>query len=236
VSLRAFDLNVDLGEGTPGELDLLPYVDRVNLSCGGHAGDPADWLPLMQAAHKLRLAVGVHPSYPDRTGFGRVVVPLAGDVLSAHWWVQVGGLVSLANYLGVPLSHLKPHGALYHVAHQEDGIAIRLAELAGHYRLALVGLPGGALQQAATWQGVPFLAEGFADRGYDSRGQLIPRGQPGACLTDLNQVIRQVEQLQKAGQYDTICLHGDGPLALQLARGLRVHFPRPTKILENASA
>ncbi len=233
------ELNADVGEGAGADTELLALVERANIACGWHAGDGAQMRTALQACKALGVAAGAHPSFPDRAGFGRTPMQRAAQDVEADLMAQIAGLQALAVREGVRLAHVKPHGALYNQA-ARDGVladAVARAVRAVDPGLALVGLAGSQLLVAAQRHGLRPLAEAFADRAYATDGSLLPRGQPGAVLHETEAVLAQVRELVlhqrvrcAAGwlplQADTLCLHGDGPAALELARALRAHWPR----------
>jgi len=217
------DLNADLAEGTGWDGPLLQVVTSVNLCCGVHAGSVAETdrvLRLAVVEKQVRpLGIGAHPGLPDRQGMGRSMLEYSLENL-ADWMIyQVEVLVELAEKAGTRLTHLKPHGALYHMAGSTGEVATAVVAVAQRFDLAVLGLPASALHMACQGR-VPFWAEGFAERGYTPEGGLIPRGQPGDLLTDPDAVSAQVGRLASDG-VATICVHGDSPGALALAIAAR---------------
>lgn len=181
------DLNADLGEYPLEEardIALMQHISSCNIACGGHAGDEASMTRMLRAAHSAGVAAGAHPSYPDRDSFGRVSIDIALPDLIDALLAQVRALVSIASSLGIPLAHIKPHGALYNDLADRPDMADAVAKaLASAFpQLALVGLAHGAFEQAAAKVGARFIAEGFVDRGYTPARRLVPRGQPGALI------------------------------------------------------
>jgi UPF0271 protein len=149
--VTAIDLNADLGEGDAFDVELLEIVSSCNIACGGHAGDDASMRTTVAAAISNDVAIGAHPSYPDREGFGRVSGFLAGDELQESLQEQISALVSIAEEQGASLRHVKPHGALYNDAVSDRMLADTIASaiVATVPDAALVGLPDSELQQAA---------------------------------------------------------------------------------------
>jgi UPF0271 protein len=219
----AVRLNIDLGE-LPDEPDALAALAQmVNVACGAHAGDAEIAARTLRNALAHGAQAGAHPSFPDRENFGRVAMELDDGALRATLDAQLGWLRSIASSVGVALAHVKPHGALYHAADRDERVARALIDRTRAMlgEVALVGPPGGAMESCARSVGVAFLREGFADRGYDATGALIPRGSPGALLHDTDTVRAQVERLVASGRFDTLCVHGDGPDAVRLAGVVR---------------
>lgn len=229
------DLNADLGEGSPHDAELLGLVSSANIACGLHAGDAQTMLQTVRHALAAGVAIGAHPSFPDRANFGRTAMQLPPDTIYALMLYQIGALQAIVRAEGGRLRHVKPHGMLYNQAATDPLLAdaIAAAVKAVDPQLWLVGLAGSELIRAAGRHGLTARQEVFADRAYQADGTLVPRSQPGALLesTDaalaqsLRMIIRQ-QVIALGGETvavtaDTLCLHGDGPHALAFARGLR---------------
>ncbi|MFT4274323.1 MAG: 5-oxoprolinase subunit PxpA [Pantoea sp.] len=232
------DLNADLGEGSGSDQELLQLVSSANIACGFHAGDAATMLQSVRWAQAAGVAIGAHPSFPDRENFGRTAMQLPPDIVYAQMIYQIGALKSLAESEGARLVHVKPHGMLYNQAAADPQLADTIARAvkAVDAGLILVGLAGSESIQAAAHHGLKTREEVFADRGYLSSGALVPRGQPGALIEDTAQSIahtltmvqqRKVQSISGdwvAVNAQTVCLHGDGAHALQFAHALRAAF------------
>jgi UPF0271 protein len=242
-TLRAIDLNCDLGEAaTPEQLEvearLMAYVTSVNIACGAHAGDAAVMRRTVQLARQHDLAIGAHPGLSDRDTCGRRERAISDAMVKELILSQVGELMAICQAEGVRLTQVKPHGALYNMAARDrklaDAIAAVLAQI--DQRLILVGLFGSELLAAGKAQGLAIAAEGFADRAYQADGQLVPRDQKGALIHDESTVVSRAHSLIHDGtitaidgtslrlRIDTLCLHGDTPDALRLAHALRNMF------------
>lgn len=219
--MPAIDLNADLGEGCPWDEELLDRVTSASISCGAHAGDDRQIRATIRAAKARGVAIGAHPGFADREGFGRREQPV--DRAGAERLVreQVAHLAGLAAPEGVSLRYIKPHGALYNQAQRDAEIARGVADAAKGLGLALFGLPASEVARAAEDAGVRYLAEGFADRGYRADGGLIPRGQPGAMLEARAEIRAQIATLARSGRVATLCIHGDDPKAVGLADWVR---------------
>lgn len=219
--MLAIDLNADLGEGDPHDAELLKIVSSCNIACGGHAGDDASMRATIASAISNNVAIGAHPSYPDRDGFGRRSNFLAGDELRASLLAQINMLASIANELGAALVHIKPHGALYNDAVNDRELADLVAGCVATAApgTAFVGLPDSEMQLAASRHSLIFVAEGFIDRAYRDDGQLVPRSEPGAVHESLDLVLPQAISL--VGKVDTLCIHGDTPGAVAAATAVR---------------
>lgn len=235
MSRSSLDLNADLGEGGPFDTELMPLISSANIACGGHVGDTASMQTAVALALRHGVALGAHPSHPDRPHFGRQSLARSPAEVHADVRVQVQALIDVAAAQGARLSHVKPHGALYNQAAADarlaDAVAAAVHEL--DPTLRLVGLAGSELVAAAARHGLVATAEAFADRAYQPNGQLLPRSQPGAVLDDVPAVVAQVRQLVLRGgvqpvggpwlavQADSLCVHGDGAHALTLLQAVR---------------
>ena len=214
------DLNADLGEGAGSDADLMPLVTSANVCCGAHAGNAGITGETLQLAAERGVAVGAHPGYPDREHFGRRELDLSDYQLWAECAYQIGGLVALARMEGVAVRYVKPHGALYNQACRDRSVARAVVTACSLFDLPVVGLPGSALAVEAETI-VPFVAEGFADRGYRPDGSLIPRDEPGAFVHDPAEAVTHVERLIREKGVRTVCVHGDNPEAVAFARAVR---------------
>ena len=233
--MTAIDLNSDLGEGDSFDDELLQIVSSCNIACGGHAGDAASMAATVRAALINEVCVGAHPAYPDRDGFGRVSHYLAGDALYESLTEQVTALSDIAAQLGVRLTHVKPHGALYNDAVADAELADVIARVVAeaHGAPVFVGMASTELEFAADRYGLEFLAEAFVDRAYEADGTLVSRSEPAAVHSDLSVIAAQAVGLAKAGHVtarngevirvraDTLCIHGDTPGAAEAARAVR---------------
>lgn len=225
----AIDLNADLGEGMGSDAAILDVVTSASIACGGHRGDDASMLEALLLARDRGVVVGAHPSYVDHEGFGRRRLDVEPAQLLAQVLAQVRSLVAVAASVDVPVAFLKAHGALYNAAMVDDavaGVVLDAAEqafvprTAGERRtLPVLGLRGSRLQALAARRGVPFVVEAFTDRASAPDGTLVPRTEPGAVLTDPEEVARRAPLLAAAA--DSLCVHGDAPEALELARAAR---------------
>ncbi len=235
--MRQVMINCDLGEldgaaGLQHDLEILPAVDAINVACGFHAGGPERMWQLVKAAKEYDVLVGAHPSYPDRTDFGRREMSLPAEELTAVVAYQVGALLAIGKSLGVRINHVKPHGALYNVAARDSQVAEAVVEAVASQssELMLVALAGSELAAAGRRAGLAVWQEGFADRGYRRDGSLVPRDQPGAIISDPLQVAARMERWLHDGTVlvqdipatdgshpsswievhaDTWCVHGD---------------------------
>ena len=234
------DLNCDLGESygpwKMGEDDaVIPFVSSISIACGFHAGDPHTMQRTVQRAVKAKVAIGAHPGLPDRVGFGRREMKLAPSEVYADTLYQIGALSAFAVASGTWLNHVKPHGALYHMAERDPLIAEAIVRAVKDYdsTLILVGFSGGNLLRAAEAERLQTAHEVFADRHYEANGQLTPRTNELSVINDPQVAAAQLLQLLKEGamptrqgtwlalKADTVCLHGDRPHAGAFAAALR---------------
>ncbi len=216
-------LELDAGERLDEPETLWCQFDALNVACGGHAGDPSSMMRVVTYCAERGIGIGAHPSYPDRDGFGRVTLTMPPDAIADAVEAQCRALASIASSAGVSVGHVKPHGALYHDAATQPAIAEAIAAAVMAVfgdGAALIGPPQGALCLAARAHGLRYLREGFADRGIHADGSLIPRGHPGALLTDPREAALRAQSLD--GEVDALCIHGDTPGALEIARAVRV--------------
>ncbi len=241
----AIDLNSDVGEGfgawpPPADEQLVPLVSSANVACGFHASDPGLMRRTVRLAKAHGVAVGAHPSFPDRVGFGRRMLAASPQEIEDDVVYQVGALLGCCRAEGVPLVHVKPHGALYDAASRDPAVAraIVAAVRGVDPGLWVVCLAGSALAAEARAAGLHVVEEAFADRGYASDGTLLRRGTPGALVTDPAAVAERVSRLAREGivraadgtelaiAAGTVCVHGDTPGAVDVARAIRARLDR----------
>nr|WP_026917427.1 5-oxoprolinase subunit PxpA [Gordonia shandongensis] len=230
---RVIDLNADLGEGVGDDSAMIDLVTSANIACGFHAGTPADLAATCRDAVAADVRIGAQVSYPDRAGFGRRFMDVAPADLVADVLYQIGALAALAEAAGGRVTYVKPHGALYNAIVHHERQADAVVEAARTAGLGLMCLPGSEAMGRARRAGVPVIAEAFADRGYTPQATLVPRGEPGALLTDPDEIARRVVRLVETGvidavdgtpieiDADSVCLHGDTPGAVEHARRVR---------------
>jgi len=235
-SIMRIDLNSELGEGF-GRYDLgvdaeiMPLISSVNVACGFHAGDPQVMARTVALAKQHQVSLGAHPGFPDLQGFGRRRMDLSPDEIVNIILYQLGALAGFARAAGVRLVQVKPHGALYNLGSQDREAADAIARAVYAYdrELVLVGLAGSALAQAGEETGLRVAQEGFPDRRYLEEGQLLPRSQSGAVISDPKAVAANAVTLARDGitvrgeriRIDTLCLHGDNAAAVRNARAVR---------------
>ncbi|MBD3920121.1 5-oxoprolinase subunit PxpA [Paenibacillus sp. PR3] len=234
------DLNADFGEGFGAyafgqDETLLPYVTSVNIACGWHAGDPHTMREAVARSIAAGVQIGAHPGLPDRLGFGRREMAISPQEAYDYTLYQVGALQAFVHAAGGLLAHVKPHGALYHMANNSIDIAAAIARAVHSLdrRLLLYGQSGSLLLTAGRAQGLRVVSETFADRTYQPDGTLTPRSKPNALLDDTESAIWQAKRMvcnsaamtadggETSVVADTICLHGDGPHAAHWAKAIR---------------
>lgn len=237
------DINSDLGESygawRMGDDDaMLAIVTSANVACGFHAGDPAGILQTLKAAAAHGVAVGAHVAYPDLVGFGRRNMDPTSAELVADVIYQIGALQGLARAAGTRVRYVKPHGALYNtIAHDERQASDVIAAMqAADPQLTLLALAGSPLVERARARGLAVVAEAFADRAYNDDGSLVSRRLPGAVLHDPDAVAERMLQWVERGELpsisgrpvrieaDSICVHGDSPGAVEMARRIRTRL------------
>lgn len=211
------DLNADLGEEITDDAGLLAVVTSANVACGGHAGTVGTMRAACAGAVRRGVVVGAQVSYVDREHFGRRALDVPAETLADQVAEQVGVLSEIARAEGGEVAYVKPHGALYNRV-VEDPVQAA-AVLAGSEELPVLGLPGGVLLELAAAAGRAAYREGFPDRGYTPEGRLVPRDQPGALLTDVDEIAAAAARL--AGLVDSVCVHGDSAQAVASAQAVR---------------
>lgn len=241
--MTTMDLNSDLGESLGAwpmgdDAAMLEIVSSANVACGFHAGDPAGILQTLRAAAARGVVVGAHVAYPDLKGFGRRNMDVASADLVADVIYQIGALQGLAAAAGTCVRYVKPHGALYNtIAHDARQAHDVIAAIrAVNPQLALVALAGSPLVQWARDAGLRVVSEAFADRAYTPQGVLVSRREKGAVLHDPEQIAQRMLRLAQEGvieavdgsvvriDADSICVHGDSPDAVAIARQLRARL------------
>jgi UPF0271 protein len=236
------DLNADVGEECGDDEALFGVVTSANVAAGGHAGGGVVLDEAIRLAVASSVAIGAHPSYPDLEGFGRVSRAHEHDrkAIASFVHEQSMAVASACARHGVAMSHVKAHGALYNDAMVDDGLSdalldglARTAADAGDPGLPVMGMPGSSLHRACLLRNVPFIAEAFADRAYAADGTLVPRTAPGAVLHETDVVVHQVLRIVCEAvviavdgsairmSASSICVHGDTPGAVGMAREVR---------------
>jgi UPF0271 protein len=234
------DINCDMGESfgpwsMGADPQVMPHITSANIACGAHAGDPGVMRRTVRLAKEHGVSVGAHPGFPDLQGFGRREVPMQPGEVEDSLIAQIGALAAIARAEGVPVRHVKAHGALYNMAARDARLAEAIARAIAAIDASMImfGLPRSPMIDAATAAGLKVAAEGFADRAYEPDGSLTPRSRAGAVIHDAELVVARAVRMARdrvvltAGgeeiplDVDTICVHGDTPGAPELTRRIR---------------
>ncbi|KIH70257.1 MULTISPECIES: LamB/YcsF family protein [Salinicoccus] len=235
------DLNADLGESygnyTIGnDEEIIPLISSANVACGFHAADPSVMLETVQMIRESgSTGVGAHPGFPDLMGFGRRYMDMSMAEVRSMMFYQLGALDGFCRVEGVLMNHVKPHGALYNATFKDAELARTIAEAVKDYNpeLKLMGLSNQNLVRAGEEAGLEVRHEVFADRAYEDDGTLVSRKKEGAMVTDTKQAVDRVVRMVKEGKVesingrdidikaDSICVHGDGPKALEFVKEIR---------------
>lgn len=228
------DINCDLGEGIGRDAEIMPYLDSCSIACGGHAGDRETMIAAIRLAKEHEVKIGAHPSYEDRNNFGRTELYVPHEQLRSQLIHQIAELSVLAKLEDVRLNHIKLHGALYNMAARSSDLASLIIDVVNFFReeIALYVPFNSQLARKARESRTPHLTEAFADRNYDDQFQLLSRNLPDAVINDPAEVCKRVERMIGDGEVvslsgkvkkvdiDTICIHGDNPMAVEIAREL----------------
>ncbi|MBX9781997.1 MAG: LamB/YcsF family protein [Chitinophagaceae bacterium] len=230
--MKTIDLNCDVGEGMSTDAQIIPLISSANIACGFHAGDEHTMKKTIELCLRYNVAIGAHPSWPDKENFGRTEMQTAPNELYDCVMEQLNTLQNFARSLGTNLHHVKPHGALYNQSAKDKTIAATIATAVKEFDASLVlfGLSGSVSITEAEQLQLKTAHEVFADRTYQDDGSLTPRSQFNALIEDKNIALHQVLQMVNQGvvttatgkrskiKADTICLHGDGKHAFQFCK------------------
>jgi len=236
------DLNCDLGEGMHTDAAIMPFISSANIACGFHAGDDDTMQNTIRLCMQHNVAIGAHPSFLDKANFGRTEMQLPPEAIVDLMTEQLQVLQQQCQNLGVSVYHVKPHGALYNMSAKNELIAATIAKAVFQFNpeLVLFGLAGSCSVVAGQQAGLQVVHEFFADRTYQPDGSLTPRSDANALIADESQVLSQAlliaetrtvvtvsgEMIQLCKQADniSICLHGDGPHAVDFAKAIHIMF------------
>ena len=221
------DLNADVGESfgrwrLGDDAAIMASITSANIACGFHAGDPATIRRTCALAVDHGVTIGAHVSYRDLAGFGRRFIDIAAEDLAAHVLYQLGALSAMASAAGRSVRYVKPHGALYHAVtdHRDQAAAVIEAIVAFDPTLAVLAFPGSIILDLAAEAGLTTATEAFADRRYRD-GRLVDRAEPGAVITDPDEVAAAALDVARTASADSVCVHGDTPGAVALAARVR---------------
>lgn len=229
------DINCDLGEGLENDAQLMPFLDSCNIACGGHAGDSDSIRKTVRLAKIFQLKVGAHPSYPDPENFGRKVMDISTAVLKTRLLYQIQQFQSICKEENYPLTHIKPHGALYNELAKNHELAMMFCDLLQENfpEQILYSPPKSIIENLAKERKIPVMLEIFADRHYNEDYSLVNRMQANAVITDKDEALAHVRLMleekkikTRSGIYipihaDTLCIHGDNPGALKILKIIR---------------
>ena len=232
--MKTIDINCDMGEGVGNDELIMPYISSANIACGFHAGDEKTMRRTVELCKQYNVAIGAHPSYPDKENFGRTDMLLHPGEIYEVIVKQVNSLEKIAEENDMAIHHIKPHGALYNMAARDRSLApfVCLAVLDTDARYKLYGLSGSYLIKEGKSHGLKTVNEVFADRTYKDDGSLLPRNKPGALIEDTDKAVAQVLEMVKDGKVtsvsgkkipivaETVCIHGDGAHAVEFAKAI----------------
>jgi len=230
--LRKIDLNCDMGEGYTTDALIMPLISSANIACGYHAGGGELMRETIRLAIQHGVAIGAHPSFDDKEGFGRREMQLSSDEIYQIVLDQLNIIRKAAEEEGSSLHHVKPHGALYNMAAKDAKIADAISRAIKTIDpfLILYGLPNSASEISAAQYGLRFYREVFSDRTYTDERMLTPRTQPNAMIETAEESVAQVLQIilqetvistsgrKISMKADTVCIHGDGEQAVEFAQ------------------
>lgn len=241
--MKKIDLNCDMGESFGAyklgmDDAVIPYISSANIACAWHAGDPSVMNHTVAIAVEHGVGVGAHPGYPDLLGFGRRNMDCTMEELRNYVIYQVGALQAFCSAHGTRLQHVKPHGALYLTAVENEDVARAVAEAIVRVNpdllyVALAGAKGELMTRIGQEVGLKVVYEAFPDRAYSAEGTLVSRRQPGAVIKDPRAVSERALRMVKEGaviavdgttiplEVQTLCVHGDNPKAVDLVRSIR---------------
>ncbi len=237
---KRIDLNCDMGESFGAwkkgvDEEIMPFITSANIACGFHGGDPDIMRKTVECAARHGVGVGAHPGYPDLSGFGRREMNVSAREARNFVLYQIGALAAFAHPAGARLTHVKAHGALYNQAARDPNLAQALAAAVKEFdpSLIFVGMAGSELIRAGEREGLRVAHEVFADRTYQPDGSLTSRKLPNALIRDAEEAARRVIRMVTEGKVraengedifvraDTVCIHGDSPVALEFAKTIR---------------
>jgi 5-oxoprolinase (ATP-hydrolysing) subunit A len=232
------DLNADVGEECGQDAALMRCITSANVACGVHAGSIATMRETVILAQEHGVAVGAHPSFPDREHFGRRELHLDSAEIADLVIRQIEALAAIASNESIRLQHVKPHGALYNLAVRDRRVADAIARgvVSVDRSLVVLGLPRSELEAAAQAAGLRTAGEAFADRAYREDGTLVPRTEAGAVIHDPEEVLARIVSLAARPDVDTICVHGDTPGAAALAAKIRGELEAAKFVVKNLSS
>ena len=240
MDILSIDINADVGEGLGNEAYVMPYLSSCSIACGGHAGNISTMTEVVKLAKQHHVIIGAHPSFPDKTNFGRLIMDINLEDLYLSLKEQILSLKAIATIEGVEISHVKPHGALYNLVAKDKATATTVLEVVKDIDPALkVYAPyNSKIDELAKPQNLEIIYEGFADRNYNNDLSLVSRGLKNALLVEKEAVLAHVISMIKDGKVRTIdsvevpivastfCVHGDTENAIEILRFLNEELPK----------
>lgn len=237
--MKFVDINCDMGESygnfsVGNDAAIFPHITSTNIACGLHAGDPYHIQKTIEMAIARNVQIGAHPGYPDLQGFGRKVIPMSPAELSASIKYQVAAIKGMVEAQGARLSYVKPHGALYNemAKNEKEAITVIRAIQAIDSNLMVMGLTGSHMKTLVEAEGMPFIAEAFADRRYEADGKLMSRAKENSVIHNPEDAAKQVLSIVQHGFTKTLndeqvgitaesfCIHGDNPQAVEILKAI----------------
>ncbi|MBO0329767.1 5-oxoprolinase subunit PxpA [[Muricauda] lutisoli] len=234
------DINCDVGEGVGNEADIFPFISSCNIACGGHAGDKKTMLKVASLAKQHNIKVGSHPSYPDKANFGREVMDISDQDLIQSIKRQLLDFDEVLEQEGIPLHHIKAHGALYNQTAKDENLAkVYLDAIKDYKERVLLYVPfNSVITRIAEERGFKIWFEAFADRNYNSDLSLVSRKEENALIEAPEAVLKHILPIIKKNevftlnsesrkiQADTLCIHGDTVSALKILMYLSKELPK----------
>lgn len=245
-AILSVDLNADVAECCGQDDALMPLISSANICCALHAGSPAEMQKTLQLAKANQVCVGAHPSFNDRENFGRKNQVVDADEIRAIMAYQLGAFDAMCKSVGIAWQYVKPHGALYNQAANDEQLATLLVQSIARFNpeVAVMGLSGSLFLRIAQQHGLKTISEVFADRRYEANGTLVARSQANAVIEDDDEAIAQVLQMVQHGtvrsvqgqivpvQAESICLHGDGIHAIEFAKKIKHHLQQNQIVIQ----
>jgi UPF0271 protein len=234
------DINCDVGEGVGNEANIFPFISSCNIACGGHAGDKETMFGIASLAKKHQLKVGAHPSYPDKTNFGREVMNISNEALKQSIKQQMADFDKVLEDEEIPLHHIKAHGALYNQTAMNENLSkVYLDAISDYKEKTILYVPfDSIIARMAEELGFKIWFEAFADRNYNSDLSLVSRKDKNALIEDPEAVLEHILPIIKNGQVwtverewceiqaNTLCIHGDTVSALKILTYLSKQLPQ----------
>ena len=246
---KKLDINCDMGESfydlkIGNDTQIMPYITSCNIACGFHGGDPKTISDTVKLALKYDVKIGAHPSFYDIKGFGRRKLNLSDDELESALIYQISSVKGIAEYLGAELNHVKPHGAMYNMASNDDNIAEVIVKSIKKIdpKIKLYGPSMMNWKKISLKHGVEYISEVFSDRNYNDDFTLVDRGNNNSMITNVNDSLKHISMMVDEGkvktingkyldiEVDTICIHGDQKNAFLFAKSIFKYFESKIRV------